>query len=137
MNEIKLVRLGMTTYHAESHTSSYFQGQPTSHYFHFTTNTPSSGVFDISGCLSSQDKLFLKVTLQVSFGKLVQFGLPAVQEAVRAAIGKLAGVSPLRVIDIFLSSSSQSGSGRHTSPVTPLSKRVCIYCDSGECDTEL
>ena len=28
-------------------------------------------------------------------------------------------------------------SGRHTSPVTPLSKRVCIYCDSGECDTEL
>ena len=28
-------------------------------------------------------------------------------------------------------------SGRHTSPVTPLSKRVCRYCDSGECDTEL
>ena len=27
--------------------------------------------------------------------------------------------------------------GRHTSPVTPLSKRVCVYCDSGECDTEL
>ena len=27
--------------------------------------------------------------------------------------------------------------GRHTSPVTPLSKHVCVYCDSGECDTEV
>ena len=26
--------------------------------------------------------------------------------------------------------------GRYTSPVTPLSERVCVYCDSGECDTE-
>ena len=28
-------------------------------------------------------------------------------------------------------------SGRYTSPVTPLSQRTCVYCDSGECDTEL
>ena len=27
-------------------------------------------------------------------------------------------------------------SGRYTSPVTPVSHRVCVYCDSGECDTE-
>ena len=27
-------------------------------------------------------------------------------------------------------------SGRHTYPVTPLSQRVCVYCDSGKCDTE-
>ena len=27
-------------------------------------------------------------------------------------------------------------SGRYTSPVTPVSQRVCVYCDSGECDTE-
>jgi hypothetical protein len=27
-------------------------------------------------------------------------------------------------------------SGRYTIPVTPLSQRVCVYCDSGECDTE-
>ena len=26
--------------------------------------------------------------------------------------------------------------GRYTSPVTPLSQRLCVYCDSGECDTE-
>jgi hypothetical protein len=26
--------------------------------------------------------------------------------------------------------------GRYTSPVTPMSQRVCVYCDSGECDTE-
>ena len=26
--------------------------------------------------------------------------------------------------------------GRHTSPVTPLSHRVCVYCESGECATE-
>ena len=28
-------------------------------------------------------------------------------------------------------------SGRHTSPVTPVAQRVCVYCASGECDTEL
>ena len=28
-------------------------------------------------------------------------------------------------------------SGRHTSPVTQFSDRVCTYCDSGEIDTEL
>ena len=28
-------------------------------------------------------------------------------------------------------------SGRYTYPVTPLSQRVCVFCDSGECDTEL
>ena len=26
--------------------------------------------------------------------------------------------------------------GRYTSPVTPLNLRVCVYCTSGECDTE-
>ena len=26
--------------------------------------------------------------------------------------------------------------GRYTFPVTPVSQRVCVYCDSGECDTE-
>ena len=26
--------------------------------------------------------------------------------------------------------------GRHTSPATPLPERICVYCDSGECDTE-
>ena len=27
-------------------------------------------------------------------------------------------------------------SGRYTSPVTPISQRLCIYCVSGLCDTE-
>ena len=27
--------------------------------------------------------------------------------------------------------------GRYTSPVTPISQRVCVYCDSGQCDTEM
>ena len=27
--------------------------------------------------------------------------------------------------------------GRYTYPVTPLLQRTCIYCNSGECDTEL
>ena len=27
-------------------------------------------------------------------------------------------------------------SGRYTSPITPLSERKCVYCESGECDTE-
>ena len=28
-------------------------------------------------------------------------------------------------------------SGRHTSPVTPLAQRICVYCSSGVCDSEL
>ena len=28
-------------------------------------------------------------------------------------------------------------SGRYTSPVTPLNLRLCVYCTSGECDTEI
>ena len=28
-------------------------------------------------------------------------------------------------------------SGRHTSPVTPVAQRVCVYCTSGDCDDEL
>ena len=96
MNAMKTVPLGMATYHAESRTSSYFQSQSVSHYFRFTADTPSSGVFDISDCLSSQDRLFLKVTFQVDFGELVQFGLSAVQEAVRAAIAKIAEVFPTK-----------------------------------------
>ena len=106
--ELKSIPIGMSTYHAESRTSSYFQNQSTSHYFKFSPRTPSIGVFDISPCISSQERLFLKVTFQVSYGKLVQFGLPAVQDAIRGALAKLAGVSPLRVADIFLSRSSQS-----------------------------
>ena len=27
--------------------------------------------------------------------------------------------------------------GRYTVPVTPLSERVCVYCDNGVCDTEM
>ena len=27
--------------------------------------------------------------------------------------------------------------GRYTNPVTPLSERVCLYCDGGLCDTEM
>ena len=27
--------------------------------------------------------------------------------------------------------------GRYTYPVTPLLQRTCVYCNSGECDTEL
>ena len=28
-------------------------------------------------------------------------------------------------------------SGRYTSPVTPVAQRVCVYCTSGDYDTEL
>jgi len=27
--------------------------------------------------------------------------------------------------------------GRYTNPKTPLEQRLCVYCDTGECDTEL
>jgi hypothetical protein len=98
----------MKTYQAESRTSSYFKSETVSHYFQFSTASPCLIDFDIFNCLSSQDRLSLKLTFQASYGKLVQFGLPAIQDSIRAAIANIAGVSPLRVIDKFLSSSLQS-----------------------------
>jgi len=77
-----------------------------SHYFHFSTAPPHWAVFDISRCVPrSSDRLYLRMGLIVGYAQLVQQGLPAAQDALRAGLASRAGISPLRVVDMFISSS--------------------------------
>ena len=46
--------------------------------------------------------------LQVIYSQLIQFSLTAAQDSIQAAIASEAHVSSLRVVDIFLSSASQT-----------------------------
>ena len=104
--ELQNVPLGMTTYHAQHKNAPYFTFEKTSHFIQFSAAQPHWKLFDISGCVSPNDRLFLKVTLQVTYRKLVKHGLPATEDSIIACLAKEAGVSPLRVINIFLSSHS-------------------------------
>ena len=45
---------------------------------------------------------------QVSYSQLIQFSLTAAQDSIKAAIAKEARISSLRIVDIFLSSASQT-----------------------------
>ena len=45
---------------------------------------------------------------QVSYSQLIQFSLTAAQDSIQAAIAGEAHVSALRIVDIFLSSASQT-----------------------------
>lgn len=106
VNEERQVPLGMATYHAETRTSSYFKSTSLSHYFHFSTAEPRWSVFDISRCVPrSKDRLYLKISLTVGYAQLVQYSLAAAQDSLRAELARQAGVSPLRVVDLFISSS--------------------------------
>jgi len=105
VNEIKNVPLGMATYYADSRTAPYFHTKIVSHYFEFSGSHPSWKMFDISKCLSNADRLYLRLTLQVSYGQLIQFSLATAQDSIRAALARNAKISPLRVVDLFLSSS--------------------------------
>lgn len=107
VNEERQVPLGLATYHAETRTSSFFKATSMSHYFHFSTAAPHWTVFDISRCVPrSSDRLYLRIGLLVGYAQLVQQGLPAAQDALRAELANRAGISPLRVVDMFISSSS-------------------------------
>merc|ERR1711892_30537 len=108
VNDLKSVPLGMITYHASSRTAAYFHTTIINHYFEFSSASPHWKVYDISSCMAFQDRLFLKLNLQVSYSQLIQFSLTAAQDSIQAALASEAHVSPLRVVDIFLSSSSQS-----------------------------
>ena len=108
VNDLKNVPLGMITYHASSRTAAYFHTTIINHYFEFSSASPHWKVYDISSCMAFQDRLFLKLNLQVSYSQLIQFSLTAAQDSIQSALASEAHVSPLRVVDIFLSSSSQS-----------------------------
>merc|ERR1719270_1422678 len=108
VNDHKNVPLGMVTYHANSITAANFHTKVVNHYYHFTSSPPHWKVYDISSCVPYSDRLYLKLNLQVSYSQLIQFSLTAAQDSIQAAIAGEAHVSALRIVDIFLSSASQT-----------------------------
>jgi len=50
----------------------------------------------------AQDRLYLKVVLDVDYSQLLQFSLSVAHDSLAKALADLAGVSPLRVTDIHV-----------------------------------
>ncbi|CAL4115454.1 unnamed protein product, partial [Meganyctiphanes norvegica] len=73
-------------------------------FYEYSDGHPSWRPFDISPCLNRINRLFLILTLEVSYSELVHYNLEAAKNSIRRAVAGIAGVSPLRVTDLFLSS---------------------------------
>jgi len=105
VNSLSQLPLGMRTYFAPSKNSSRFENTITSHYYEFNPSRPMWKHFDVSSCLAQLDKLYLKVTLDVSYTLLVQFSLQKAHDSIRKAIAGISGISPLRISHLYLSTS--------------------------------
>ncbi|XP_065339731.1 uncharacterized protein LOC135939337 [Cloeon dipterum] len=112
LNHVQRVPVGVATYLTpaqESQSSTTFQHVSTTHYYGYRTGHPAWSNFEIAPCLNRLNRLFLKLSLQISYRELSQFNLEAVQDSLRRAIAGIAGVSPLRVTQITLSSEGANG----------------------------
>ncbi|KAF4521793.1 hypothetical protein B566_EDAN011378 [Ephemera danica] len=112
LNHVQRVPVGVATYHTpaqDSQLTAAFQHIATTHYFGYRTGHPAWSHFEIAPCLNRLTRLFLKLTLQVTYRELAQFNLEAAQDSLRRAVAGIAGVSPLRVTQIQLSSDGSSG----------------------------
>lgn len=105
VNSHQELPLGMTTFTAESKNSSKFASKITSHYIEFNPTQPPWKYFDVSTCMRDSERLYLKLTLDVSYSQLVQFSLQKAHDSIRKAIAGISGVSPLRISDLHLSTS--------------------------------
>ena len=72
-------------------------------FYEYSDGHPSWEVFDISPCLSRINRVFLLLTLDVSYAELVHYNLELAKNSIRRAIAGIAGVSPLRITDLFVS----------------------------------
>lgn len=72
-------------------------------FYEYRDGHPSWRHFDISPCLNRINRLFLILTLEVSYTELVHYNLEAAKNSIRRAVAGIAGVSPLRVTDMFVS----------------------------------
>jgi len=111
VNPLRSLPLGMTTFIANSKNSSGFHTRVTSHYVDFNPTQPDWNFFDISMCVRPTNRMFLKVTLEVSYSQLIQFSLQKAHDSIRKAIASLIKVSPLRISDLHLSSTPGTKQG--------------------------
>ena len=62
---------------------------------------------------------------QVIYSQLIQFSLTAAQDSIQAAIASEAHVSSLRIVDIFLSSASQTAGVDVWCVLRQSTKNIC------------
>ncbi|XP_047498521.1 uncharacterized protein LOC125045359 [Penaeus chinensis] len=78
-------------------------------FYQYSDGHPSWRHFDISPCLNRINRIFLILSLEVSYSELVHYNLEAAKNSIRRAVAGIAGVSPLRITDLFLSSRQATG----------------------------
>ncbi|TRY73257.1 hypothetical protein TCAL_07893 [Tigriopus californicus] len=103
--------MGIRTCYATNKTDATFNYCLMSHYIEFNPTKPSWRHFDIASCVHPKERLFLKVSLDVTYNQLIQFNLQTSKNSIQNALADLAKVSPLRIIDIHMLSSKLPDSG--------------------------
>ncbi|KAG7157686.1 uncharacterized protein LOC121879753 [Homarus americanus] len=108
-NKVRQVPIGISSYMADNDNPSHWSSVVHTFFYEYRDGHPSWHQFDISPCLNRINRLFLKFTLEVSYSELVHYNLEAAKNSIRRAMAGIAGVSPLRVTDLFLSSRQAPG----------------------------
>ncbi|XP_071448648.1 uncharacterized protein [Hetaerina americana] len=109
LGQVQRVPIGIATYSAPTENSWTFSEVATTHYVAYKTGHPGWSHFDVAPCLDRINRLFLRLSLLVKYEDLVQYSMESARESLRRAIAGIAGVTPLRVSQLTLS----SGIGSH------------------------
>ncbi|XP_071536579.1 uncharacterized protein [Panulirus ornatus] len=108
-NKVRQVPIGISSYIADDDNPSHWTSVVHTFFYEYRDGHPSWRQFDISPCLNRINRLFLILTLEVSYSELVIYDLEAAKNSIRRAVAGIAGVSPLRITDLFLSSRQATG----------------------------
>ncbi|XP_018017825.1 uncharacterized protein LOC108674397 [Hyalella azteca] len=104
LNSRQRVPVGLSSYVADVRNMKEWSSVVHTFFYEYSDNHPSWDEFDVSPCLKRINSLFLLLTLNVPYSELAYYNLEIVKNSIRNAIASIAGVSPLRITDLFLSS---------------------------------
>lgn len=108
-NKVHQVPIGISSYVAVADNPSHWASVVHTFFYQYSDGHPSWRHFDISPCLNRINRIFLILSLEVSYSELVHYNLEAAKNSIRRAVAGIAGVSPLRITDLFLSSRQATG----------------------------
>ncbi|GAB6029220.1 hypothetical protein CHUAL_004988 [Chamberlinius hualienensis] len=105
LNRERQVPLGIAFYTAESAHAEKFSSVQRTFYYGYSHGHPNWGNFDISTCLTKIDRLYLLLVLKVPFLDLARNNLDTIEDSIRRGIAGFAGISPLRITNMFIGKS--------------------------------
>ncbi|KAF2363244.1 hypothetical protein FHG87_005992 [Trinorchestia longiramus] len=104
LNKRRQVPVGLSSYVADAKNLKEWSSVVHTYFYEYSDSHPSWKEFDVSPCLKRINRLFLLLTLQTSYSELAHYNLDVAKNSIRNVIASIAGVSPLRITDLFLSS---------------------------------